>query len=80
MNGHRLASTEDIATDLQHSKAAVPKGLRINLNMYRPENYNIDRSKNGEGNGRRSPFRRRKRSVFNQTLVLFRAQHEAIGW
>ena len=69
----RLASTADITSGLQLSKAEVPKGLRNFLNMDRPEHHRINYLKERgmeKGGGRYFTFRGRERSVINLTLAL----------
>ena len=73
----RLVSSADIMSGLQLGRTEVLRGLRNCLNMDRPGHYSIDRLKErGEekGGGRYSTLRCLKRSVFNQTLVLFLGQ------
>ena len=57
---------------LQLGRAEVLRGLKIFLNMDRPEHHSIDCPKERgteKGSGRHSTLRSRERSVFNQTNI-----------
>ena len=68
----RLASTEDITSDLQLGRAEMLRGLRNFLNTDKPEHHSIDRLKERgveKGSGRHSNLQGRERSVFNQANI-----------
>ena len=78
MNGHiDWQAQHDITSGLQLGRAEVLRGLSNFLNMDRPEHHSTDRLKERgveKGGGRHSTLQGRERSVFNQTLALFRGQ------
>ena len=68
----RLASTADITSGLQLSRAKVLRGLRNFLNMDRPEHHSINCLKTRgleKGSGWHSTFWGQERSMFNQTNI-----------
>ena len=68
----RLASTANITSGLQLSRAEVLRGLRNFLNTDKPEHHSFDRLKERgveKGSGRHSTLEGRERSAFNQTNI-----------